>query len=315
MLTRWTCKPAMLSLSLGTTLVVAIVGCGGPAGDAGDAVVVPDASVVTTAPTPKAGGGASTPSPGAAAAPTSTGTSSAAAPVTAEGWGTLKGQIKFGGDAPTPKILREKGKAEKNPEICAKDGPIVSERLVVDSGTKGVRYALVYLSRPSRVNDEARKAASTSNPIFDQSKCMFEPHVMAIMTGSAVTLKSSDPMNHNVNVKLKQSPFNNTVAPGQALPFVPQGAERTPGEVICDIHPWMKAWWMVLDHPYFAVTDAKGNFELKNAPAGTQKLVVWQEAVQGNGFVTAPSGDEVVIKPNDTTVKDFTIEPGKLRPE
>ena len=33
----------------------------------------------------------------------------------------------------------------------------------------------------------------------------------------------------------------------------------------------MTAWWMVLDHPYFAVTDAKGNYEIKNAPAGTQK--------------------------------------------
>ena len=55
---------------------------------------------------------------------------------------------------------------------------------------------------------------------------------------------------------------------------------------------------MVVDHPYIAVTDAKGNFEIKNVPAGTQKVVVWQEAV---GFVTAPSGEDVTIKPNDTT--------------
>ena len=38
---------------------------------------------------------------------------------------------------------------------------------------------------------------------------------------------------------------------------------------------------MVLDNPYFAVTDDKGNFEIKNVPAGTQKVVVWQEAVKG----------------------------------
>ena len=77
----------------------------------------------------------------------------------------------------------------------------------------------------------------------------------------------------------------------------------------------MKAWWMVLDHPYFAVTDDKGYFEIKNAPAGTQKVVVWQEAVDKNGFVTAPSGDEVVIKANDATVKDFTLDPAALRAE
>ena len=119
-------------------------------------------------------------------------------------------------------------------------------------------------------------------------------------------------MNHNINAKLKQSPFNQLARRRCVDPFTPQGAERTPGEVTCDIHPWMKAWWMVLDHPYFAVTDAKGNFEIKNAPAGTQKVVVWQEAVK-NGFVTASSGDEVVIKANDAIVKDFTIDPGKIR--
>ena len=45
---------------------------------------------------------------------------------------------------------------------------------------------------------------------------------------------------------------------------------------------------MVLDHPYFAVTDAKGYFEIKNAPAGTQKVVVWQEAVDKNGLHHGP---------------------------
>ena len=49
----------------------------------------------------------------------------------------------------------------------------------------------------------------------------------------------------------------------------------------------MKAYWLVLDNPYFAVTDDKGNFEIKNVPAGTQKVVVWQEAAR---FVTAAVG-------------------------
>jgi len=43
--------------------------------------------------------------------------------------------------------------------------------------------------------------------------------------------------------------------------------------------------------------------------------VVWQEAVDKNGFVTAPSGDEVVIKANDSVVKDFKVEPSRLRAE
>ena len=133
------------------------------------------------------------------------------------------------------------------------------------------------------------------------------------MTGAKVTLKSSDPVNHNVNAKLK----NNAVQLAarrrcRSIPFAPEAAERTPGEVICDIHPWMKACWMVLDNPYFAVTDEKGNFEIKNVPAGTQKVVVWQEAAKTAS--SPPVGRRGrTIKANDTTDKDFTIDPGKVR--
>ncbi len=311
MMTCWIRKPAILGLSLAATLATAMVGCGGQATDSGDAVVVPDGtSVTTSAPSAKTGGPSAAPVTSPSAAPSATGST----PVTAEGWGTLKGKVVFGGDPPTPKVIAEKGKAAKDPDVCAKDAPLVSERLVVDGPTKGVKNVLVYLSKPTRINDDAKKAAASAKVMFDQEKCVFLPHVLGIMNGTAITLKSSDPMNHNINVKLKNSPFNQIVAGGASIPFAPQGAERTPGEVICDIHPWMKAWWMVVDHPYIAETDAKGNYEIKNAPAGTQKVVVWQEAVK-NGFVTASSGDEVVIKANDATEKDFTIDPGKILPE
>jgi plastocyanin len=310
MMTRWIRKPAMLGLGVGATLAAAIVGCGGSATDTSDAVVVPDSSAVSSAPASKAGA----PAP-AAAAPTTTAAPTNTTPVKAEGFGSLKGQVVFGGDAPAPKVIAEKGKAAKDPEVCAKDAPLVSERLVVDGATKGVKNVLVYLPKPTSVSDEAKKAYAGANVVFDQEKCVFEPHVLGMMAGAPITLKSSDPINHNINAKLKQSAFNQLIQGGATAQFSAQGPERTPGEVTCDIHPWMRAWWMVLDHPNFAVTDAKGYFEIKNAPAGTQKVVVWQEALDKNGFLTAPSGEEVMIKANDATVKDYKIESGRVRAE
>ncbi len=174
---------------------------------------------------------------------------------------------------------------------------------------------LVYFPRPTAVNEDAKKALVGKSVDFDQKKCMFEPHVMGLMVGETVTIRSSDPVNHNVNVKLKATQFNNIVVAAKPQPIELAGAERTPGAIICDIHPWMNAWWMVIENPYITVTDKAGNFEIKNVPAGTQKVVVWQESVKGGGFVTAPSGEEVTIKANDTTVKDFTIEAGKLIPQ
>ncbi|HKI19012.1 MAG TPA: hypothetical protein VKA15_14085 [Isosphaeraceae bacterium] len=304
---RWMHKCSVFGLSLTATLAAALLGCGGGMPESSDAVAIPEPNVNLTPSAAASKTAASTPAAGAASSTSTT----SAAPVKAEGWGTLKGQIVFGGDPPKASVLAEQGKAAKNPEVCAKDAPILSERLVVDGATKGVKNVLVYLPRPTAVNEDARKAASGAIVMFDQAKCVFDPHVLGLMVGVPVELKSSDPVNHNVNAKLKNSTFNQTIAGGQSFKFTPSAAERTPGNIVCDIHPWMSAWWMVVDHPYIAVTDTKGNFEIKNVPAGTQKVVVWQEAV---GFVTAPSGEDVTIKPNDTTAQGFTIDPAKVKP-
>jgi len=311
MTTSWMRKPATLGLSLGVTLVASVFGCGGQ-GTESDAVVVPD-STVSSNPAAKTSAASA---PGSSAPSAATSAAAAAAPVKAEGFGTLKGQVTFAGDPPAPKVDAEKGKAAKDPDVCAKDAPLISERLVVDGGTKGVKNVLVYLNKPTGVSVEATKAAAATNVVFDQNKCVFDPHVLAILANSTIALKSSDPVNHNINAKLKaSSAFNQLLAPQASTKFTPTDPERTPAEVTCDIHPWMKAWWMVFNHPYFAVTDAKGYFEIKNAPAGTQKVVVWQEAVDKGGFVTAASGEEVVIKANDSVVKEFKVEPSRLRAE
>jgi plastocyanin len=181
---------------------------------------------------------------------------------------------------------------------------------VVNSGSKGVKNVFVYLQRPTAVNEEAKKEALAKHPEFDQKNCTYIPHALAVMTGETVTVKSSDPTNHNVNFQLKNLTQNPLIAPGTTKQITPDSAERAPGPVSCSINPWMLAYWLVLDHPYFAVTDENGNFEIKNAPAGTQKVVVWQEAA---GYVTAASGDSVNIKPSDTTTQEFKIDPAKVR--
>jgi hypothetical protein len=312
MFTSWIRKPALAALSAGALLAAATGGCGGHPTDESDvSVVVPSSDVTVTSKAP--GAAAPAPTSGAAASP---GAAVPAATTTASagGWGTLKGQVVFSGTAPPTKTLEEQGKAEKDPDMCAVSAPIMSERLVIDDATKGVKNVLVYLPRPSAVNEDAKKEALAKTIEFDQKGCVFAPHVLGLMTGAKVVMKSSDPKNHNVNVKLKNTLFNSTIAGGQSVPVTPADPERTPGQVVCDIHPWMNSWWMVLDHPYVAVTDAKGNYEIKNVPAGSQKVVVWQEFVKGGGFVTAPSGENVDIKAGDATTKDFTIDAGKLLP-
>ena len=69
--------------------------------------------------------------------------------------------------------------------------------------------------------------------------------------------------------------------------------------VNCGIHGWMKGFIWVFDNPYFAVTDADGKFEIKNAPSGPVNLVVWQEeAGYGEG---GKNGKTIQINPDITT--------------
>ena len=296
-------------------LALGVAGCGG--GDSKDSVVMtepgtkpPVASPPSLEPIPASAARALASSTTADAEKTAT---PAPAAGKAEGWGTLKGQVVFGGNAPPEEILVPQGQAPKNPEVCAKNAPIKSEKLVVDGATKGVKNALVYLTRvdPASVNPDAKAAAAKADVFFDQKNCIFEPHVLAIMAGAKIELKSSDPVNHNINVRFRANAlFNKLLAANAQQPYSPPAAERQPTQVTCDIHNWMEGYWMVLDHPYFAVTDAKGNFEIKNVPAGPQKVVVWQEAAK---YVTAASGDEVTITANDVTSQNFTIDPNKIK--
>jgi hypothetical protein len=62
-------------------------------------------------------------------------------------------------------------------------------------------------------------------------------------------------------------------------------AERIPMSCECNFHPWMSARIGVFAHPYFAVTDAQGNFEIKLAPAGSYQLIVWR-----NGWLGGAKG-------------------------
>ena len=89
-------------------------------------------------------------------------------------------------------------------------------------------------------------------------------------------------LSHNVHGTGFNNAFNQAVGKGQELVIQPV-AERVPLRVVCDIHGWMKSYVGIYDHPFFAVTDADGSFEIKGVPAGKQNIIVWHEL---QGFAT-----------------------------
>ena len=109
--------------------------------------------------------------------------------------------------------------------------------------------------------------------MIDQKGCRFLPHAVALHKDQKLVFKSSDPVGHNI----RYTGFTRRLAstrcspPTARRPVKFTAAEKNPVELVCDIHPWMTGYFMVFDHPFFAVTKPDGSFEIKGVPAGTQK--------------------------------------------
>jgi RNA polymerase sigma factor (sigma-70 family) len=232
-------------------------------------------------------------------------------------YGTIKGRLVWGGDQlPPVKVLAEKGKAAKDPEVYARNQPILSRELAVDPATKGLPYGFAYLSRPTGSNPEAVQDLISKHPKaeLDQQNCEFLPYVLPIHQDQTLVVKSSDPTNHNVRLTpYRNSPINQTLAPKGQIE-IKLVAEPLPIKVDCDIHSWTHGWIMVFDHTFFAVTGKDGTFEIKGVPAGSQNLVLWQENV---GYVTPGGrrGMAVEVKPGGVTdVGEIKLDPKKVKP-
>lgn len=112
---------------------------------------------------------------------------------------------------------------------------------------------------------------------MDQKGMLFLPHVLPVVRGTTVRFLNSDPTPHNVFSP--EGKFN--------LGTWPQGDTRDhtfdePGVYtqLCRVHPEMEGYIVVLETPYFAVTDKAGRFEIKGLPAGKYTLVTWSEKLK-----------------------------------
>lgn len=233
------------------------------------------------------------------------------------GWGTVKGRIVYKGTPPAPvKIVVNQDQAH-----CLSKGPIYSEEWVVNPKNNGVRWAFVWLEPVPDLEHPTKKQKMPIKPdlkeikdktvVLDQPCCKFEPHAIAMRQGQILLAKNSAPIAHNINwTGGVKNPGNNVIVPpGQEVKIEDLVASNLPVSVKCNIHGWMQGWIRIFDHPYYAVTDADGNYEIKDAPAGDYMLVVWQE---GAGWaemkaVVAPNGKKVRVHGRKITIKPDTV--------
>lgn len=145
--------------------------------------------------------------------------------------------------------------------------------------------------------------APSQHVTVDQSKMKFVPHVAVVLQGTTVDFLNSDPVGHNVywpsiggNKKLAHN--MGTWPKGQRKSF--QFNDPGVASLLCNVHPEMSGYLVVVPTPYFAVTDKEGAFEIKNAPPGQYTLKTWSEDGKPTSQPVTVTGGAVTV---DITVK------------
>lgn len=162
------------------------------------------------------------------------------------------------------------------------------------SGLRSNADAVVYIERI----DGETFMPPEAPVVMDQKGKVFSPKILPVLVGSTVDFLNSDPFAHNVLTP-------DSCAEEFNLGSWPTGEVRSHtfdqpcvAVMLCSVHPEMVAFVVAVETPYFAVTDAEGDFTIENVPAGTYTVSVWHERLK-------KTSEEVTVG-GDVTV-DFTL--------
>lgn len=218
--------------------------------------------------------------------------------------GTISGVVTFEG---TPPAMRPIPGPMNEPGCAHHDETPVQETVVVNDGK--LANVVVWVAKGF---DESAVMPPPDEPVLlDQHGCIYAPHVVAVREGQTLAVRNSDEATHNVHAKPRiaqvEGGVNRTHQKGaadQEWSFDLAGArsEEVAIELVCDLHPWMKAWVAVFGHPYFDVSAEDGTFSIGPLEPGTYELRTWHEEW------TRPKRARVEIPDGGGVVVDFSYE-------
>lgn len=183
--------------------------------------------------------------------------------------GRIAGQALFEGTTiPKPTEIAN----GTDPEACGDRQSF--HDLLISPQNRGIQNVIVSLGDapfPSAPRPEGRTLT------IDNQKCQFAPHVAVLTAGSTVEATNSDPISHTTHLYYGALNRNLALSTGEKASQL----VNRPGMILvkCDIHGWMKAYVRVDRHPFHAVSDAAGRFEIRDIPAGSYTLEIWHESL------------------------------------
>ncbi len=181
--------------------------------------------------------------------------------------GSIEGIAEFAGAAvPKDPILKLSSETKYCGTSLAAGKYLIKDRKIEN--------VVVYL-----VDVKSGKAIPTAPITLTNLKCGFAPHVSVGFKGGKLIQKNDDPIFHNIHTYINGKSAFNIGLPEKGSSVTKPLLRDGLMEVTCDSHPWMHGFVQILDHPYGVVTNAKGEFAIKDIPAGTYTVEAWHEAL------------------------------------
>ncbi|MDN5940341.1 MAG: hypothetical protein L0H94_00540 [Nitrospira sp.] len=204
---------------------------------------------------------------------------------------TVSGRVLYTGSLPKP----ERVPVHRDSGFC---GEIVSiDKIQVERASGGIGEVVVSLEGIDRGKPLIPDKAVIT---FENRTCRFLPRTNVAVVGSTLEIVNSDPILHNTHIRI-----DNRLGPTVINVVQPVGTDvirkslRTVGflDIRCDAHTFMRASIHVFEHPYFAVTDSLGRFEMAQVPPGTYRLRMWHETLGvRTKTITVPSTGSLTVE-------------------
>jgi plastocyanin len=143
---------------------------------------------------------------------------------------------------------------------------------IVKNYDGGLEEAVVYIEKI-----EGKTFSPPTKPAtLDQVDLTFVPHILPILVGTTVIFPNSDATRHNVFSPSKAKKIDlGTYSPGSSKTVLFDKPGVFP--ILCHVHPEMSSFIIVIETPYFDVSNSLGNYYINDVPPGKYKLTVWHE--------------------------------------
>jgi plastocyanin len=245
-------------------------------------------------------------------------------PAAAQEWANLKIRLVY--DAPVAPVPE---KIDGSRDAFCGNLNIVSESMLVNPENMGIQNAVIYVdARRSRITAKdihPDLAKAPSEPVLlDNKDCIFVPHVFLARPGQSIRVTNSDDTGHNANFSFfNNAAVNVQVPPGGSKDIPLTAEEPAPIPVECNIHPWMRGYAVVVDHPYAGISDENGVLVIEGLPAGKKlEMRIWHEnqagaiselTINGKSESWARGRFTMELKPGDNDLGEAKIAPKLFR--